>query len=123
VSGIKTILADTNFIIYLLEGRKETFNYLDHFIVLSVVTEIELLGVKNISERVYKERKRVLDDSLIFTFDEIIKSIAIDIKQKHVLKTPDAIIAATAIKHKLPLLTADKALRNISGLDVILLEI
>lgn len=123
MSGIKTILADTNFVIYLLEGRKEALSHLDNFIVLSVISEIELLGIKNISEKVYKDRKRVLDDSLVLSFDDEIKSIAIKIKQKHVLKIPDAIIAATAIKHELPLLTADKALKNINGLEVMLLEL
>ncbi len=123
MSGIKTVLADTNFIVYMMEGRKEVLPHLENFIVLSVVTEIELLGIKNIPEKVYNERKSVLNDSLIFPFDEIIKSIAIEIKQKHVLKIPDAIIAATAIKHNIPLLTADKALKKITGLEVILLEI
>ena len=107
----------------MMEGRKEVLPHLENFIVLSVITEIELLGIKNIPEKVYNERKSVLNDSLIFPFDEIIKSIAIEIKQNHTLKIPDASIAATAIKHKIPLLTADKALKKITGLEVILLEI
>lgn len=38
------------------------------------------------------------------------------------IKLPDAIIAATAIKNRVPLLTADKGFRQIAELDLILLE-
>ncbi|MBQ9620289.1 MAG: hypothetical protein IJR44_07350 [Neisseriaceae bacterium] len=38
------------------------------------------------------------------------------------IKLPDAIIAATVIKNRVPLLTADKGFRQIAELDLILLE-
>ena len=37
------------------------------------------------------------------------------------IKLPDAIIAATAIHYNLPLLSADKGFKNISGLTLITL--
>lgn len=123
MNGINTILADTNFIIYLLEGRKKTLEYLDKFIVVSVITEMELLGVKNILPKVFNTRKSLLDDTVIFPFDEEIKDIAVSIKQKHSIKLPDAIIAATSIKYRTPLISADKALKRIKELDLILLSI
>ena len=107
----------------MLEGRKETIPFLDNFIVLSVITEMELLGIKNIPAKVYTTRKSVLDDSLILPFDEKIKDIAITLKQKHSIKIPDSIIAATAIKYGIPLISADKALAKISNLDLILLQL
>ncbi|MBI2730778.1 MAG: PIN domain-containing protein [Sphingobacteriales bacterium] len=123
MNGINTILADTNFIIYLLEGRKETLEYLDKFIVISVITEMELLGVKNISSKIFNTRKSLLDDTVIFPFDEEIKVIAVSLKQKYSIKLPDAIIAATSIKYRTPLISADKALKRIKELDLILLSI
>ncbi|MBI1780324.1 MAG: type II toxin-antitoxin system VapC family toxin, partial [Sphingobacteriales bacterium] len=117
MNGINTILADTNFIIYLLEGRKETLTYLDKFIVVSVITEMELLGVKNISSKVFKARKSLLDDTVIFPFDEEIKDIAVKIKQNYTIKLPDAIIAATSIKYRTPLISADKKKKKIKELD------
>lgn len=123
VNGINTILADTNFIMYLLELRKETAAFLDKFIVVSVITEMELLGVKNISQKVFDARKSLLDDTVIFPFDEEIKDIDVRIKQNYSIKLPDAIIAATSIKYRTPLISADKALKKIKELDLILLSI
>ena len=64
-----------------------------------------------------------INDTIVLQFDETIKNIAINIKQATALKTPDAIIAATAIKYQLPLLTADKAFRKVHDLNLFLLEL
>ena len=39
-------LADTNFLIYVLEGREEVEVFADFSFAISFVTEIELLGKK-----------------------------------------------------------------------------
>lgn len=51
--------------------------------------------------------------------NDVIKHIAIQIKQKHIIKVPDALIAATAIHHRLPLLSGDKDFAKIKELDFI----
>ena len=43
-------------------------------------------------------------------------------EKKYGIKLPDAIIAATAIKNNLPLLTADKGFKRVSELNLNLLE-
>ena len=50
------------------------------------------------------------------------KEQTILLRKKYGIKLPDAIIAATAIKNRVPLLTADKGFRQIAELDLILLE-
>jgi predicted nucleic acid-binding protein len=45
------------------------------------------------------------------------------LKKKYSIKLPDAIIAATAIWYKIPLITADKGFEKIEELELILLEI
>jgi len=43
-------------------------------------------------------------------------------KQKYSVKTPDAIIAATAKAFNLPLVTADKDFKKIKDIEVVLLD-
>ena len=44
---------------------------------------------------------------------------AIKVRQQFRLKTPDAIVAATALEHGLDLVTADQGFRRVAGLTVI----
>ncbi len=50
--------------------------------------------------------------------DDIIQT-SIELRRKYWLKIPDAIIAATALVNKVPLLTADKQLFGIWEIDII----
>jgi predicted nucleic acid-binding protein len=54
---------------------------------------------------------------------DTIKNIAISIRQKYAVKTPDAIIAATAKSFDLPLVTADRDFKKIDGVDIVLLDL
>ena len=122
MSGINSLLTDTNILIYYLEGRKQVSEYAEYLFSISVISEIELLGVKNIPGISLQRRKSLINDCIILPFDENIKEITIEIMQQSKMKSPDAIIAATALKYHLPLLTADKAFKKISNLNLILLE-
>lgn len=122
MSGIKSILADTN-IIYFLEGRPQVSFYQFSNFYISVITEIELLGVKTIEGVSMKERKNFIQHCIVLPFDDDIKETTITIKQNTKIQTPDAIIAATAIKYQLPFVTADKGFSRIDGLNLILLQL
>ena len=123
MSGIKSILADTNILIYFLEGRPEVSYYQFSTFHISVITEIELLGVKTIEGISMKDRRNIIKHCIILPFDDDVKETTIQIKQHTKIKTPDAIIAATAIKYQLPFVTADKGFTRIDGLNLILLEL
>ncbi|HSD08931.1 PIN domain-containing protein [Flavobacterium sp.] len=110
-------LADTNFLIYLHEGKSFIEPFLNYNFGISFISEIELLGHKNISENDEKLLKELLKDSFVFNFNEDIK-----LKQKHNIKLPDAIIASTCIIFQIPLITSDKGFNKIEELDLILLE-
>ena len=119
----KNILADTNIVMYILNGNEAAAVFTkDHFYV-SDITEIELLGKKDIGESEYKLRKDFLDNCVIVDLTELIKKITIKLKQKYTIKTADAIIAASAIYLNLPLVTADKGFKRIKELDLQLLEL
>jgi predicted nucleic acid-binding protein len=122
MSGID-FLADTNFLIYLLEGRKEAELFADFSFAVSFITEIELLGRKDISSEEIATIQELLDNCLIIDLFSNIKTKAIELKQAKKVKLPDAIVAATAQHFGLTLLTADKGFENITDLEVFLLEI
>jgi predicted nucleic acid-binding protein len=122
VSGINSIIADTNIVIYFLEGRPQVNPYKFSNFYISVITEIELLGVKIIEGISLSDRKKFINHCIILPFDDDIKETTIDIKQKSKIQIPDAIIAATAIRYELPLITADKSFKKIDGLNLLLLE-
>ncbi len=119
----KNILADTNIVMYILNGNEAASVFTkDHFYV-SDITEIELLGKKDIGESEYKLRKDFLDNCVIVDLTELIKKITIKLKQKYTIKTADAIIVASAIYLNVHLVTADKGFKRIKELDLQLLEL
>ncbi len=116
-------LADTNFLIYLLEGRPETELFADHSFAISFVTEIELLGGKSISDDEKQIIQQLLDTCFIIDLHPAVKAKAISLKQNHRIKLPDALVAASAYHARLPLLTADKGFAALPDLDLVLLTL
>jgi len=114
---------DTNFLIYLLHGHPSVIPYLNNNYFISEITEMEMLGVKNISVHTLRIRKELIENCYIINFNTDIKETAISIKQKIQVKLPDAIVAASAIYMGLPLITADKNFRKISNLNLILMKL
>lgn len=123
MSGINSILADTNILVYLPDGRPQLIPYFDSLFYISSITELEFIGVKEIPKLKLKKRESLVNDCIIFPFDDEIIQIAISIKQQVKVKAPDAIIAATSIKHQLPLLKADIGFKRIPNLSLIILEL
>ena len=76
--------------------------------VISVMTEIEILGFNNPPEIEYL-LNQFIDDSLVVNLDDAVIKTTIEIRKKHKVKTPDAIIAATAMVLDYTLIT-----RNVS---------
>ena len=81
-----------------------------------------MLGYKGITNKEQLEVKQFLNDCIIIDINDEIKMHTIVIKQKHQMKLPDSIIAATSLFIEVPLLTADKGLRKISALNLALFE-
>lgn len=108
MNGVRLLL-DTNIIIYYLKGVKETKSILnDNDICVSYVTAIETIGYwKNTKKDISSIKKLFTAFEIIYT-DEKIMNKAIDLRLTYKLKTPDSIIAATALVKDIPLVTADK---------------
>lgn len=116
-------LADTNILLYILEGQPAVKPFINDSLAISVVAEIELLGWHKITADEYSTIKQLLNNCFIIELVPAIKEIAIQLKQANKIKLPDAVIAATAIHLGIPLLTADKNMAKLSVIDVLLVEI
>lgn len=117
------IIADTNIILYLLSGDKTLAAILDNKqVYVSFITELELLGYKNISKTEQKKIKEFLNECIIVDVNPAIKDTTIKIKQKYSLKLPDSIIVATSLFLKFPLISADKELQKVQEVLLILYD-
>lgn len=96
-------LLDTNVIIYhmdgLLSSKAQTIinNMLTVNLHLSIITKIELLGFKFTSEEQKASTQIFVDNVNWILLNHAIADEAIALRQDYKIKTPDAIIAATAI--------------------------
>jgi predicted nucleic acid-binding protein len=86
---------------------------------ISVISRIELLSWKTIEDTEQKI-KRFIDDSVILNISEEIVLQSVDIRRNRKIKTPDAIVAATALAHGLVLITNnEKDFKGVSGLKIV----
>lgn len=86
---------------------------------ISVITEIEALSWVNPDKSKEKIIQEFIQDANVLALTPAIVAQCIAIRQSRKVKTPDAIIAATAIVHNFTLITSDTDFNNIQGLQVI----
>lgn len=117
------LLLDTNAILYVLSGDETLASFLNgKELFISVITELELLSFKDITQKETKAIITFISELKIENISEEIKKKTIQIRRSTNLKLPDCIIAATAIVLNIPLITSDKQLSSVKGLDIVLYE-
>lgn len=113
------IFLDTNIVLYLLSGDETLADLLDgKSIYLSFITELELLGYKEISSEELKKVEGFLNSVSIVDINSEIKKITIGLRKNYKVKLPDALIAASSYYLNFPLITADRELSKISELNI-----
>ena len=118
-----SLLLDTNTVLYLLAGDKTLAEFLNgKKLYISVISELELLAFKNLTPKDNVILKAFIDELQVENINDEIKSITVEIRKSTKLKLPDCIIAATSIALGIPLFSADKALKNVRNLDLIIYE-
>lgn len=119
MNGNKLFL-DTNIILYLLNGDQTLAEFLNNKqFYISVITELELLAYKGITEQ---EEKIILDfisQCKIININSLIKRETIRVRKTYQTKLPDSIIIATALYMDLPLISADSAFKQVEELILI----
>jgi len=117
------ILIDTNIVIYTMEAHPAVKGLALCLPAISVISEIELLGKKGISTQEVANVRALLEGFPVIFVSNEIKEEAIWLKQKYSIKTPDAIIAATAKSLGLTFITADKGFAKIEEIDAIIIDL
>ena len=112
------LLLDSNIIMYLLNGDKRVYDLLNGATTaLSFVSEIELLGWPNITEKEKEVIGSFIASSYYYDYSQAIKNRAIELRIKYKLKLGDAFIVATAIEFDLTLISADKQFSKVKELQ------
>jgi len=86
---------------------------------LSVITEIEALSWVNPDKSKEAIVSEFVRDANVFTITPEIVARCVAVRRSRKIKTPDAIIAATAVVHGLTLITSDRHYDNIQGLQLL----
>lgn len=117
------VVADTSLIINFFNGRELAGRLVDQRqIWLSSISEIELLGFHGINDTEISLLKDFIDNCMIVELSKSIRDIAIDLRRIYKLKTPDAVIAATAKYLDMPLVTYDRDFEKVKEVSSIILE-
>jgi predicted nucleic acid-binding protein len=117
-------LWDTNTVIYYLQQQfgAEAEELMDEIagnyqICISTITEIELYCWRTTNPEDLKVLSDFVADATVIELEKEIKFQTAEVRRRHRVKLPDAIIAATAQVHNLTLLTGNtKDFKQISGL-------
>jgi hypothetical protein len=122
MSGID-LFVDTNILVNLAEGKKEVDQYLEgNSLFISVISEIELLGWHKITNQQKNFFQKLLNDCTVIGLINPIKELSIELRQKHRIKLPDAVIAASSIYLDIPLITQDQGFERIKNLNLVVIN-
>ncbi len=113
--------AISNFFSVLFSEKGMDFmaTVLDQTPTISVITEIEALSWINPDKSKEQIVKAFIQDATVLALTPAVVTQCVSIRRSRKIKTPDAIMAATAIVHNLTLITSDSDFKNIDGLQVI----
>jgi len=112
---------DTNAIIYYVDEDPTVVPLLepifgqDIAIFVSVVTELELLSHPELTEEDIAEIQQLLTSVVIFPLESRLAQLAGALRRQYHLKTPDSVVAATALLTRTTLVTRN--IRDFQGID------
>jgi len=87
--------------------------------IFSIITKIEALGFQRITNSEIRAINNMLGSGELVYINDDIAEQTIGLRQNHKIKTPDAIIAATALTYNAELWTANTSdFTNILGLKL-----
>lgn len=121
MSGINKYCFDTNILIGLFSGQLKSDDLEAEEIIISIISEIEYLSFSNLKAQEidrFNEFKNLAEVIGIHKDSEELTQKIIQLRKEHRLKTPDAIIAATALVHNATLITNDKGFSKVKALKI-----
>lgn len=118
-------LIDSNAVIYYLSGKlpESGMKFMNQVInevpIISVITQIEVLGYKTTPEASALLNNFVKDSVVIGLSNEIVEQ-TIEIRKNNKIKVPDSIIASSALAENMILISRNtKDFNKIKGLKVL----
>jgi len=107
-------LFDTNILIYwcadvipndqipfIKEQLSKSFN-------ISIISRIEFLSFNKFNDVSFEPEQKFIEFAKVFLLDEEIADRAIQLRRSHLIKLPDAVIAATALTNDFALITRNE---------------
>jgi len=119
------ILLDSNVVIYGADpARPSAGRFLrENVTAVSAISYVEALGYHRISAVERWTLERFFEKEPMFPIDSPVLDEAVSLRQQQKLSLGDALIAATALVHDLPLATYNAHdFRNIPGLQLVVPE-
>jgi predicted nucleic acid-binding protein len=113
--ALSLLVLDTNAVINIV-GKKTIEPPPDGPYAISMISEIEILGYYLLDAQSEQNLRMFLQQVEIVPLTGAIKQGAIRLRRAHRLKTPDAIIAATALDLGSSLVSNDTELDRVDGL-------
>lgn len=115
MSGNKYLL-DTCFILGFINNDTEVVKKFGEIDIdkccISIINRIELLGYQGLSQDDEIKIKAILDYLDFLPLTHKVENKTIELRKRHKIKLPDAIVLATTLMHHCQLLTLDNGLNN-----------
>jgi predicted nucleic acid-binding protein len=102
---------DTNCLIYYFKGEEKVIDLIQNFILervpifISIITKVEVLAYPEITPGEEKTFLEMMKNMILIEFDDKLTNFVVDLRRKHKIKLPDAIIAATSLYTNSTLIT------------------
>lgn len=117
MNGVNYLL-DTCFIIEMYNGHQEVIKTITQngvilpLCAISPINRMEVLGFTHLSDNDSQNIDKLLANLTTLAIDKNIENTVIDLRKRHKIKLPDAIILATALNYRLELLSLDSNLMH-----------
>lgn len=119
------MVLDTNILIAYLNGEQPVIDFISDLkqqgraLFISSINIAEILALPNLTTSDIKNIKRFLSEFISIPFDDALAETAALIKRVYKIGLPDAAIVATALSHKVNLVSRDKQFKKIRELRVV----
>ncbi len=119
-------LLDTNIVIYFFNGITDDESLIDVLrdsFNISIITKIEFLSWQKLfnDEKLNQKAIEFISNATIYDLDEVVGNQTIKNRQQYKIKTPDAIIGATAQVHGFEIITNN--IDDFKNLDIKIIKV
>lgn len=116
------MLIDSNIVIYSVMPEHVFLDaWLDRpDVSFSIITKIEVLGYSQLTDAQREHFEKLFRMACVIPLDDAVTQACIQLRRNHKIKLADAMLAATALVHNVPLVTRNtEDFAGISGLQVL----